>query len=240
MAKRDTSRDLEREIEQERRLRRAAVTKATGQAPEPEPEPEPVEPVTDPRDEDDDAPAQRMEQQALWVEHQVRRAMDRGDFDDLPGAGKPIKGLGSTHDPEWWVKNLVERERITGVLPPALALRKEDAELDANLDRETTEDGVRRAVADFNRRVVEARRQLQGGPPVITPTRDEDAAVAAGAAARAARGHADHPRRTRQATPLVAPQALTSRVAAGVLPMANCLLPWQVHRGRRQFPCIPW
>jgi hypothetical protein len=187
MAKRDTSRDLEREIEQERRLRRAAVTKATGQAPEPEPEPEPVEPVTDPRDEDDDAPAQRMEQQALWVEHQVRRAMDRGDFDDLPGAGKPIKGLGSTHDPEWWVKNLVERERITGVLPPALALRKEDAELDANLDRETTEDGVRRAVADFNRRVVEARRQLQGGPPVITPTRDEDAAVAAWRARRAER-----------------------------------------------------
>jgi hypothetical protein len=34
-------------------------------------------------------------------------------------------------------------------------------------------------VADFNRRVVEARRQLQGGPPVITPTREEEAEVAA-------------------------------------------------------------
>jgi hypothetical protein len=183
MAKRDTSRDLEREIDQERRLRRAAVTKATGQPPEPEPEP--ADP--DRRDEDDDAPAQRMEQQTLWVDLQVRRAMERGEFDDLPGAGKPIKGLGSTHDPDWWVKNLVERERITGVLPPALALRKEDAELDANLDRETTEEGVRRAVADFNRRVVEARRQLQGGPPVITPTRDEDAEVAAWRARRAER-----------------------------------------------------
>jgi hypothetical protein len=183
MAKRDTSRDLEREIDQERRLRRAAVTKATGQPPEPEPEP--ADP--DRGDEDDDAPAQRMEQQTLWVDLQVRRAMERGEFDDLPGAGKPIKGLGATHDPDWWVKNLVERERITGVLPPALALRKEDAELDANLDRETTEDGVRRAVADFNRRVVEARRQLQGGPPVITPTRDEDAEVAAWRARRAER-----------------------------------------------------
>ncbi|HET7532554.1 MAG TPA: DUF1992 domain-containing protein [Nocardioidaceae bacterium] len=174
MAKRDTSRDLEREIEEERRLRRARVTAATGQVPEPD---EPVDERAE--DEDDDSPAQRMEQKALWVDLQVRRAMERGEFDNLPGAGKPIKGLGSTHDPDWWVKSLIERERITGVLPPALALRKEDAGLDGALDRETTEDGVRRAVADFNRRVVEARRQLTGGPPVVTPTRDEDAEVAA-------------------------------------------------------------
>jgi hypothetical protein len=172
---RDRDRSLEREIEEERRLRRAAVTKATGQPPEP-----PRSDTTSPDEhEDEDAPARRMEQQVLWVDLQVRRAMERGEFDNLPGAGKPIRGLGSTHDPDWWVKSLIERERITGVLPPALALRKEDAELDAVLDRETTEDGVRRTVADFNRRVVEARRQLTGGPPVITPTRDADAEVAA-------------------------------------------------------------
>ncbi len=170
----DRDRSLEREIEEERRLRRAAVTKATGQAPDP-PDPE----VEDSDEPDDDAPAQRMEQQTLWVDLQVRKAMERGEFDDLPGAGKPIKGLGGAHDPNWWVKSLVEREQITGVLPPALALRKEDAELDAVLDRETTEEGVRRTVADFNRRVVDARRQLTGGPPVITPTRDEDAEVKA-------------------------------------------------------------
>lgn len=173
MAKRDTSRDLEREIEEERRLRRARVTAATGQVPEPD------EPVDERAEDEDDSPAQRLDQKTLWVDLQVRRAMERGEFDNLPGAGKPIKGLGSTHDPDWWVKSLIERERITGVLPPALALRKEDAELDGALDRETTEEGVRRAVADFNRRVVEARRQLTGGPPVVTPTRDEDAEVAA-------------------------------------------------------------
>jgi hypothetical protein len=180
--------EVELAIEEERRLRRARVAAVTGQAPEPEREPD-AGPDTDPdaRDEDDDAPAQRMEQQALWVDMQVRRAMERGDFDNLPGAGKPIRGLGSTHDPDWWVKSLIEREKITGVLPPALALRREDAELDAVLDRETTEEGVRRTVADFNRRVVEARRQLTGGPPVITPTRDEDGEVVAWRARRAAR-----------------------------------------------------
>ena len=175
-------RGLEREIEEERRLRRARITAATGQVPEPD---EPVDERAD--DEDDDAPAQRMEQQALWVDMQVRRAMERGEFDNLPGAGKPIKGLGSTHDPDWWVKSLVEREKITGVLPPALGLRKEDAELDAVIDREGSEEGVRRVVADFNRRVVEARRQLTGGPPVVTPTRDEEAEVVAWRARRAER-----------------------------------------------------
>lgn len=162
-------RDFEREIEEERQLRRAAITRATGRSPEP--------PASE--TDDEDLAATRMQRRTLWVEMQVRRAVERGEFDNLPGAGKPIRGLGSTHDPDWWVKGLIERERITGVLPPALALRTEDAELDAALDRETTEAGVRRVVADFNRRVVEARRQLQGGPPVVTPTRDEDAEVAA-------------------------------------------------------------
>ena len=146
----------------ERRLRRAMLAAVTHQ---------PAEPEDAEGDEADDAAANRIEQQALWVDLQVRQAMARGEFDNLPGAGKPIKDLGSTHDPDWWVKRLVEREKIA-VLPPALALRKEDAELDSLLDRETTEEGVRGVLEDFNRRVVEARRQLQGGPPVVTPTRD--------------------------------------------------------------------
>ena len=75
-----------------------------------------------------------MEQQHTWVDLQVRRAMERGDFDDLPGAGKPIEGLGAQHDPEWWIKQLIEREQIA-VLPPALQLRKDDAELDARARR---------------------------------------------------------------------------------------------------------
>ena len=88
-------------------------------------------------DEPDDAAqrALRIEHQALWVDMQIQQAMRRGEFDDLPGAGKPIAGLDRPHDPDWWVKRLIERERITGVLPPALALRKEHAEMAATLDR---------------------------------------------------------------------------------------------------------
>lgn len=132
------------------------------------------------------AAAERVRNQTRWVDLQVQRAMERGEFDDLPGAGKPLE-LPDEHDPDWWVKQLIEREQITGIAPAAIGLRKEDAELDATLDREATADGVRRVVADFNARVVDARRQLTGGPPVVTPTRDVEAEVEAWRERRAAR-----------------------------------------------------
>jgi hypothetical protein len=124
-----------------------------------------------------DAAEARIRNQTHWVDLQVKRAMERGEFDNLPGKGKPLGDLGSLDDRDWWLKKLIERERITGVLPAALQLRKDDAELDALLDREATEKLVRDQVEDFNRRIIEARRQLQGGPPVVTPTRDVDAEV---------------------------------------------------------------
>nr|WP_235833764.1 DUF1992 domain-containing protein [Aeromicrobium chenweiae] len=128
----------------------------------------------------------RIASQSAWVEIQVQQAMRDGEFDNLPGAGKPIPGLDRPHDPDWWLKRLIEREKIS-VLPPALALRTEDARLDDVLDRETVADGVRRVVEDFNARIVDARRQLQGGPPVITPLRDVEAEVDAWARRRADR-----------------------------------------------------
>ncbi|MDT9595302.1 DUF1992 domain-containing protein [Nocardioides zeae] len=120
------------------------------------------------------AAAARIENQTQWVELQLQEARDRGDFDDLPGYGKPIRDLGSQHDPDWWVKRLVERENITGVLPPALALRTEDAELDARLDRLASPDEVRRAVTEFNDRVRRALYGNPGGPPLVTRQRDVD------------------------------------------------------------------
>lgn len=116
---------------------------------------------------------------AAVVETAIQQAIRRGEFDDLPGAGKPIPGLGETHDPDWWIRRKIESEQLTGLGPPALMLRVENVELEARLDELAREDEVREALEDFNRRVVDARRQLLGGPPVVTPTRDVDAEVAA-------------------------------------------------------------
>lgn len=143
----------------------------------------------DRRDAERKAARARMEQQHTWVDLQIKRAIERGDFDDLPGAGKPITGLGEQHDPEWWVKQLVERERIA-VLPPSLQLRKDDAALDALLDGLASEAEVRSAVEDFNARVIHARYTPTDGPPLITMPRDVDETVAAWRERRAARRRA--------------------------------------------------
>ena len=126
-------------------------------------------------------------ERAAFVETAIQQAIRRGEFDDLPGAGKPLSDLGSSHDPDWWIRRKIETEKLTGLGPPALTLRVEHAELAERLDAIAREPEVREAVQDFNRRVIEARRQLLGGPPVVTPTVDVDAEVAAWAARRRAR-----------------------------------------------------
>lgn len=128
---------------------------------------------------------------AMYVETAIQQAIRRGDFDDLPGAGKPLEGLGSHHDPDWWIRRKIQTEQLSGLGPPALMLRTENAEFAARVDALRRESDVREYVEDFNRRVIEARRQLQGGPPVVTPTRDADAEVDAWHERRAAAAAAD-------------------------------------------------
>lgn len=140
------------------------------------------------------------EERARYVDVVVDQAMRRGEFDNLPLQGKPIPGLTGTHDPDWWVKGLIERENITGVLPSA-QLRKDDTELDGKLDLEGMEGRVREIVTDFNSRVIDARRQLQGGPPIVTRTRDVDEEVTRWRARRAARAAASGPSPTSRREP---------------------------------------
>lgn len=157
------------------------------------PDRRPREPERDERT-GDSAAAARIRHQTQWVEQQIRRAQERGEFDDLPGLGKPIEGLSGDHDPDWWLKKLVEREQVTGVLPPALQLRKEDAELDDRLDRISDEKRVREELAGFNEAV---RKAIYTPPvgnapsfPVLTARRDVEVEVERWRARRTARREA--------------------------------------------------
>ncbi|MEJ1923664.1 J-domain-containing protein [Microbacterium sp. KHB019] len=142
----------------------------------------------DPDAESEAPPTQlNAENKHQFVETAIQLAIRRGEFDDLPGAGKPLENLGSHHDPDWWIRRKIETENLTGLGPPAILLRNEDRELDASLDRLSREGDVREVLEDFNRRVIDARRQLMGGPPVVTKTRDVDAEIDAWRRRRAAR-----------------------------------------------------
>lgn len=124
---------------------------------------------------------------ALLADRQIRLAIERGDFDDLPGSGQPID-LSDSHDPDWWFNRLLKREGIV-TLPSSIQLRKDDAALDAQLDRLSRESEVRHDVEEFNRRVIRARYDLSGGPPLVTMPRDVDETVRAWADRRAKRAH---------------------------------------------------
>ena len=58
------------------------------------------------------------------VERQIREAMERGEFDDLPGSGRPIEDLDRPYDPGWWARRWIRRERL---LDEARELRSEVA-----------------------------------------------------------------------------------------------------------------
>jgi Domain of unknown function (DUF1992) len=112
-----------------------------------------------------------------WIEAQIRVARGQGAFDNLPGAGKPLPYLGQEYDPDWWVKQLVQREQIS-ILPPSLeVLRKVDKEL-AAIEKLHDEATVRRRVSALNVEIAKVNATVLEGPPTRLGTLDVDQVVA--------------------------------------------------------------
>lgn len=110
-----------------------------------------------------------------WIDRQVREAIERGEFDDLPGAGKPLQ---LDDDPDWWVKAKIAREHLEPLLPTPLALRREVERLPETLAGIPTEAEVREIVADLNARIRESYLRPHDGPKIVVGLVDADAAVA--------------------------------------------------------------
>ncbi len=112
-----------------------------------------------------------------WIEDKIRQAIARGDFDNLPGAGKPLH-LSDVDDPDWWVKQLAKREGLdfSAAVPTVIALRRERDTFPDSLDDLATEESVRAVLSDYNRRVVEDRRRpaLGRGLPIVARLVDVD------------------------------------------------------------------
>ena len=141
------------------------------------------------------SPERRQPRYESWVERQIREAAERGEFDDLPGAGKPLRGLDDP-DPDWWVRRKMAAEGIDAAdaLPPALALRRERAGYPESLVEVTREESVREILRDYNARVLEERRRPTFGraSPILAPTVDVEQVAEQWRALRAARAVEDH------------------------------------------------
>ena len=53
---------------------------------------------------------------ALVAENRIREAIEAGQFDDLPGLGKPIADIDEPYDPDWWIKKWIRREGMSRTL----------------------------------------------------------------------------------------------------------------------------
>lgn len=48
------------------------------------------------------------------AERLIQEAMEAGEFDDLPGTGRPIPGAGTVGDELWWVRSWLRRNQDQG------------------------------------------------------------------------------------------------------------------------------
>lgn len=75
------------------------------------------------------------------VERQIREAIERGEFEALPGAGKPLPDLDKQYEPAWWAKRWVERSRREDVANELRqVVRRETPRLRAAADRGSAEE----------------------------------------------------------------------------------------------------
>ena len=121
-----------------------------------------------------------------WREELIRLAHDEGAFDNLPGAGKPLADLGESYDPDWWVKKLVCREKVS-MLPPALELlRRVESEAE-RIWKLSDERQVRERLLALNVEIARANARAAEGPPTRLAPLDVETIVAEWRAARSSR-----------------------------------------------------
>ncbi|GGO29365.1 DnaJ family domain-containing protein [Micromonospora parathelypteridis] len=110
------------------------------------------------------------------VEAQIRGAAQRGEFDDLPGMGKPIPGRGAPYDESWWIKSFLEREALPSdlLLPTPLQLRRRVEQVPDEVRDLPTEQSVRDFVAQLNAQIVAWLRNPEGPRVAVRPVNADE------------------------------------------------------------------
>jgi hypothetical protein len=125
-----------------------------------------------------------------WIDQQIADAEERGVFDNLPGAGKPLprRRHGEVDYGQAWLRDYARREGVAAeeLLPTPLRLRREIERLKEAVPRMRSEDEVRETVSDLNQRILEWRK-IPMGPLIFVPLVRKEEMVSRWRAAQAAR-----------------------------------------------------
>jgi hypothetical protein len=101
-----------------------------------------------------------------FVDRRIREAEEAGQFDNLPGSGKPIPGIDDPPDDNWWVKQKLRDEGLS-VVPPVLEVKLALERTLEELPQMASEVEVRRRLEEINRRIREAVSSPAAGPAVV-------------------------------------------------------------------------
>lgn len=114
-----------------------------------------------------------------WIDHQITQAQERGAFDGLEGAGRPLPQRVKEQTSYEWALEWARRQQADpkDLLPPGMALRREREDLALRVPQLPSEAAVRATVADFNARVEAHWRRPQDGPDAVPGLADEEALV---------------------------------------------------------------
>lgn len=111
-----------------------------------------------------------------FVDRQIREAQQRGEFDNLSGAGKPIPDLHQPRDESWWLRKKLKDENFTS-LPPALQLRKDLEKARERIAFARSEREVRTILTLINEHIRYTNRTIVHGPPSTVMPLDEEKIV---------------------------------------------------------------
>ncbi|WP_420174306.1 DUF1992 domain-containing protein [Luteococcus sp. OSA5] len=113
-----------------------------------------------------------------WIDRQIREATERGEFSNLPGEGKPLRGLGRPDDPDWWARQKLEKEDLRGAMPGPLAVRREKQDIQQTLADVRDEETARAIVEDLNERIKQTNLTPIAGRTIITGRLDVEQTLA--------------------------------------------------------------
>lgn len=99
-----------------------------------------------------------------FVERQIQDAKADGEFEALPGFGKPCDEMDAPLTPDWWLKKKLKRERVS-VLPPALEIKRDVERELAAIKALSDESRIRKRLAELNERIRAANLATLWGPP---------------------------------------------------------------------------
>ncbi len=111
------------------------------------------------------------------VERRIQEAMDRGEFDNLPGAGKPLHldEPPPVNSDLWWALRIL---RQANFVPDEVRWRKEIDDLRARMHTARGEDELRQVIHRINELILKLNTMGTNRIPTTLTTFDEERLIA--------------------------------------------------------------